>query len=746
MKNMKNSRKKSPSIVLLMLLVFCFSLCVFSVISHPTAGEDATWYESNENYNIGDFPSNEWNPYYMSDNYIDVVYASSYNVDMSGKVIRINTPGYGQCKGMERLETFTIDTAQSLYLSFKIQANKNIYNSEAEILLVGSSGLTFFRITFDSYWTRIDFEVAGGSLMHYHDLVMNQVYSFDIVFTKDPYTNLMNYQIFINQQLEFTKEVNTNLYPVATYVQLAMTDDGPGEMFLDNFYLGYIINEISTEDVVDLAFPMYYLFAPEYYDDPGDYVESIDLKFRYLEIETQTVTVSVSVGLTAVDVLSVDASIPVAEFIELLTYSKYEVETNEENLIIFTNIVGFARDVTYYLPGVHPETGTSEMNGWYSFDFISEKIRSYTEAIFQSTYGLPDDYDDCKTQAQKVKSMIFLASGGNQKHFQDVDTYLMEYSSSYEIGLGVGIPLGKYFSFDFGISFSFDYSHRIEIDITMGVEWENNPSDGEMVQIDIFAPPAGVYPSSFKLPPYSSTQVGVKVTGLKATGGDRRVILNWDAICGITYYNIYRVTDSNTIVGTSSTTTFTHTGLSYSTTYTYKVSAVVIIGANAYETPLSDPASAKTKRKPSDGGGCPFLSVFNGMEFIEEGLMDIHDSDGIDITFTHELINQPARVDNYYLLRLVEHPMTISHIDKVEFWGVLSNGMMIPLPLISAIHSEDGQVRFLLWFSDDKKVEELGADFNDGISEMIDLWFYAPKWITFTGFVFIIEGNNYIVK
>ena len=43
-------------------------------------------------------------------------------------------------------------------------------------------------------------------------------------------------------------------------------------------------------------------------------------------------------------------------------------------------------------------------------------------------------------------------------------------------------------------------------------------------------------------------------------------------------------------------------------------------------------------------------------------------------------------------------------------------------------------------------VDALGADYNNGISQFIDLKFYAPRHIRFVGFVFVIEGNNILLK
>ena len=146
------------------------------------------------------------------------------------------------------------------------------------------------------------------------------------------------------------------------------------------------------------------------------------------------------------------------------------------------------------------------------------------------------------------------------------------------------------------------------------------------------------------------------------------------------------------------------------------------------------------------GGGCPILFVYDGSEYIEEGLLDIHNIDGIDIIRVHELTVEPVINHRRYLLRLTEHPLTFSHIDQVKLYGRLSDGRLIPLMLTSATHSSLGQVRQELWFSDDKKIILLGADHNNGLSEVIDLEFYALKRANFNMFLFVIEGNNYIIK
>lgn len=149
----------------------------------------------------------------------------------------------------------------------------------------------------------------------------------------------------------------------------------------------------------------------------------------------------------------------------------------------------------------------------------------------------------------------------------------------------------------------------------------------------------------------------------------------------------------------------------------------------------------------SGGGGCPILSVYDGTDYFEEGLLDIHNSDGVDVTYEHTLVSTPQRENGAYLLRLTEHPQTESHIDQVKLYAMLEDGTMIKLPLIYAWHSEDGNVLAQLLHSDDWKADTLGADLNNGTSQSIDLKFASlSSNLEIIGFVFEIEGNNMLLK
>lgn len=145
----------------------------------------------------------------------------------------------------------------------------------------------------------------------------------------------------------------------------------------------------------------------------------------------------------------------------------------------------------------------------------------------------------------------------------------------------------------------------------------------------------------------------------------------------------------------------------------------------------------------SPGGGCPILFVYDGYQDVCEGLLDIHNPNGTDMVINHTLATAPQPVNGFYLFSLVEHPQTHSYIDQVKLYAVLENGQTICLPLVWAWHSEHGFVLPQLLFSDEWKTETLGANYNNGVSQSIQLRFLAlPPDIHVVAFIFQIEGNN----
>ncbi|MEM2112306.1 MAG: hypothetical protein QXX08_10610 [Candidatus Bathyarchaeia archaeon] len=139
---------------------------------------------------------------------------------------------------------------------------------------------------------------------------------------------------------------------------------------------------------------------------------------------------------------------------------------------------------------------------------------------------------------------------------------------------------------------------------------------------------------------------------------------------------------------------------------------------------------------PGGGGGCPILSVYNGLAFAVEGLLDIHNPNYIDVIREYTLTTTPQPINYTYLLRLTEHPKTHSYIDQVKLYAILKNNILIQLPLISAIHSEYGNVLPQLLSSDDVRTDTEAR-------QTIDLKFLAlPPFIKVESFLFTIEGHN----
>ena len=147
------------------------------------------------------------------------------------------------------------------------------------------------------------------------------------------------------------------------------------------------------------------------------------------------------------------------------------------------------------------------------------------------------------------------------------------------------------------------------------------------------------------------------------------------------------------------------------------------------------------------GGGCPYLYAYDGKDYVCEGLLNIHDPNGTDVATEHTLVTAPKRVDDAFQFRLTEHIQTHSRIDQVRLYAILEDKTLLSLSLVSAVHSESGNVLPELLLSDDWKTETIGAKFNNGTSQSIDLRFQAqPRSFKVVGYLLIIEGNNQIIK
>jgi hypothetical protein len=137
--------------------------------------------------------------------------------------------------------------------------------------------------------------------------------------------------------------------------------------------------------------------------------------------------------------------------------------------------------------------------------------------------------------------------------------------------------------------------------------------------------------------------------------------------------------------------------------------------------------------------------VWNGSAFADEGLLNIHNLTypDSDVVLEHTLSTTPVANDhNLYTLELYEHPAgyNVSHswLNQALLYAVDSKGIWHRCNLVSAIHSEDGNVLPLLLRNDGKWAETYFGD-------KIVLQFTAPHVPNIDHFVFVIVGHNYKV-
>ena len=545
-----------------------------------------TWYESFEDHELGYFTDPNWYHLYGS-NYLNIVEASTYSVDMEGKVFMMDIPGWSSYGEIERSygDNLEMNTGDSLYLKFSVQVNKNGYGSYALITLLGDGYYTtFFQLKIG---TTDDFSHFAISYRNKHDIIIgntipNHVYDFDILFHKDPIDNEMRYYVYINQDLAFMNKVDIgDLFPNKANIRYEMYDDGPGKFFLDNFYLGYVGNSVSSEVRINPVTPIYYLYVPEPLVGI-DHVDDLYTKFRYFEIHDKTLTISFSVGASIPKVIGVFVTL-FSDMTNLMpdgpeTY-KYEVQTDDEDVIIYYKYTMDISNITFFLPGTDPQTGFSEIKGLYNSNIVDTKLTSASITAFQQLgYDVPIDYYGC---SRSGNSQIYdhrttkAECTGSQTKYYEIETRTVDLTKSFSGGLS--FPIFEYFSI--GVSFKITSEEVYKSEVKLGVNWDSSTTFSTKIQYDLYAPPAGTYSTKTDMPPFSIRQVQYhkpsQTTGLTAIGGAKRVDLSWNANseADIAYYNIYR--DGVKIASTTSTN-FADTGLEESKTYKYKVAAVNI--------------------------------------------------------------------------------------------------------------------------------------------------------------------------
>ena len=136
----------------------------------------------------------------------------------------------------------------------------------------------------------------------------------------------------------------------------------------------------------------------------------------------------------------------------------------------------------------------------------------------------------------------------------------------------------------------------------------------------------------------------------------------------------------------------------------------------------------------NDGGGCPTLLCWDGIEYVDEGTLDIHSES--DITAYHVIQNYLKQEHGLYRLKLFERDNFTSHIDYVRLFAVSKRGIWYLCPLIYANLDNIKCVTRKLLFDD-------GDNINLHPNQTINLWFIPiiPKEETVC-FVFELNGYN----
>jgi len=110
---------------------------------------------------------------------------------------------------------------------------------------------------------------------------------------------------------------------------------------------------------------------------------------------------------------------------------------------------------------------------------------------------------------------------------------------------------------------------------------------------------------------------------------------------------------------------------------------------------------------PYSGGGppgpCPTLFVWNGTQYVEEGVIDDHASEDVTVQWT--IHHTPVPDGDFYKLMLRELDSFTTHIDCVKLYAVDAEGKWQKIPLVKATHSELGNVKQQLLLNDATRVD-----------------------------------------
>jgi hypothetical protein len=167
-------------------------------------------------------------------------------------------------------------------------------------------------------------------------------------------------------------------------------------------------------------------------------------------------------------------------------------------------------------------------------------------------------------------------------------------------------------------------------------------------------------------------------------------------------------------------------------------------GAINYENPITvlmdSNHTLRAHWSTGQGGDpCPTLFVWNGSDYVDYGVIDIHNPAGEDVMREVPVQAGDVGVSSYKArFRLREGWLGLnfseSVIDQVKLFAVDNYGNSYLCPLISARHSRLGGVLLYLLLSDDHKAQLL-------LLETVDLTFIMP-YPNIQSYTFIIEGCN----
>jgi len=184
-------------------------------------------------------------------------------------------------------------------------------------------------------------------------------------------------------------------------------------------------------------------------------------------------------------------------------------------------------------------------------------------------------------------------------------------------------------------------------------------------------------------------------------------------------------------------------GITVSASHTWSISGTYYVEVRAkdpYEAWSKWSAPRTVTINEGDGGdSCPALLVWNGIDYVSYGVIDIHNPTGEDVTREVYIQTEDMNIsNNRATVRLREGwpglNFSESVIDQVRLYAINSKGKRYLTPLIIATHSRLGNVLPELLTSDDRKVQTF-------LLETTDLTFNVP-YPNIQDFVFIIEGCN----